>query len=394
MSPESFYADLPSLGDFLDITDVRKFVSVPSDWQIIVTDITNSTQAISSGLYKEVNFIGAASIVAILNIAKNIDIPFVFGGDGASILIPPSLVAAAETALLVTQNLAKTQFDLHLRVGRVPVLTIEQQQYEVKIAKLKISENYQQAIFTGCGLTYATELVKNPATTNIYQINSKLVNENADFSGLECRWQTIPSKQGEIVTLLVMATGNSAEEASWIYKQVLEQIKAIYGEDRELHPIAAENLQLTLNENELLPETKWRSKSDSWLERQLYLSTIKMGNYLGKFLMGLKVKTKDVDWGNYKENTIANTDYKKFDDILRMVIGGNALQRKKLNNYLDSQYESGKLVYGLHKSDRAIMTCLVFERNGRQVHFVDGADGGYALAAKAMKERINQRSTG
>jgi hypothetical protein len=34
------------------------------------------------------------------------------------------------------------------------------------------------------------------------------------------------------------------------------------------------------------------------------------------------------------------------------------------------------------------MTCLVFDRDGRQVHFVDGADGGYALAAKKMKERM------
>jgi hypothetical protein len=36
------------------------------------------------------------------------------------------------------------------------------------------------------------------------------------------------------------------------------------------------------------------------------------------------------------------------------------------------------------------MTCLVFERGGRQVHFVDGADGGYALAAKDMKQRMKE----
>jgi hypothetical protein len=34
------------------------------------------------------------------------------------------------------------------------------------------------------------------------------------------------------------------------------------------------------------------------------------------------------------------------------------------------------------------MTCLVFERNGRQVYFVDGADGGYCYAAKVMKTKL------
>jgi hypothetical protein len=31
------------------------------------------------------------------------------------------------------------------------------------------------------------------------------------------------------------------------------------------------------------------------------------------------------------------------------------------------------------------MTCLVFNRHGGHVHFVDGAQGGYAMAAAQMK---------
>ncbi len=81
-------------------------------------------------------------------------------------------------------------------------------------------------------------------------------------------------------------------------------------------------------------------------------------------------------------------DYKKFDDTLRMVISGTTRQRESLTRWLDGRYRAGELVYGLHTSDRAIMTCLVFERMGRQVHFVDGADGGYTLAARAMKKRL------
>jgi hypothetical protein len=74
-----------------------------------------------------------------------------------------------------------------------------------------------------------------------------------------------------------------------------------------------------------------------------------------------------------------------------MIIAGSETQRRKLTRYLEENYRQGKLVYGLHISDRVIMTCLVFERNGNQVHFIDGADGGYAIAAKGMKQRINSK---
>ena len=33
-----------------------------------------------------------------------------------------------------------------------------------------------------------------------------------------------------------------------------------------------------------------------------------------------------------------------------------------------------------------LMTCLIFERMGSQVHFVDAADGGYAMAAVGLKK--------
>jgi len=387
MSTEYFYSQLPVLADFLEITNFRNFVSVPPDWQILVTDVIASTKAIESGRYKEVNLIGATSIVAILNIAKDIELPFVFGGDGASILIPPSLVNQAKLALLATQNLAKQAFQLDLRIGIVPVSAVNNHKYQVQIAKLKVSENYHQAVFTGYGLTQATELVKNP-DRDIYQIKNNHPLTEADFSGLECRWQDIPSSKGEIVSLLVMATASKITEANYIYRQVLEKITEIYGEDTDLHPISASNLHLTLNEKALWKETKIRAFRRNWLDQQLYLSKIKWETYLGILFLNFKPKIGEVDWGKYKDILLQSTDYKKFDDILRMVIAGNDRQRQRLTSYLETQYQAGKLVYGIHTSDRALMTCLVFERSGRQVHFIDGADGGYALAAKGMKKQI------
>lgn len=88
MKTESFYANLPILDNFLEITNSDNFHSVPSDWHVVITDIISSTKAIEEGRYKQVNLLGASSIAAVLNIASEIEIPFVFGGDGATLLIP------------------------------------------------------------------------------------------------------------------------------------------------------------------------------------------------------------------------------------------------------------------------------------------------------------------
>ncbi|XWK90064.1 MAG: DUF3095 domain-containing protein [Phormidium sp.] len=388
MSTDYFYSELPALADFLEITNSKNYVSVPADWQVIVTDIVGSTKAIESGRYKEVNLIGACSIVAILNIATDFEVPFVFGGDGASLLIPPSLLPQAKAALLATKILAKQEFQLDLRVGIVPVSVVNKNGYDIKIAKLKVSKNYQQAVFNSYGLTHATDLVKNPDYAVIYLVKEHEYQPKADFSGLECRWQDVHSQHGEIVSILVLATSSEPKEVNCIYRQLLNKFSEIYGKETDFHPIPLANLKLTFDERKLMLETKVRSPVGNWLQQQWYLSKIKLENYLGAFFMNFKLKVSDMDWGEYKNLFLDSTDYKKFDDILRMVIAGNSEQRQQLTKYLETQYQQGELVYGLHNSDRAIVTCLVFERNGRQVHFVDGADGGYTLAAKAMKKRM------
>lgn len=48
--------------------------------------------AIRSGLYKAVNILGVSVITAVVNVAKPLTIPYMFGGDGASLCIPPALV--------------------------------------------------------------------------------------------------------------------------------------------------------------------------------------------------------------------------------------------------------------------------------------------------------------
>jgi hypothetical protein len=79
----NFYANLPLIESFKDISNDTLYENVPSDWYILATDIKDSTIAINNGKYKDVNMIGALCIISILNIDKELDLPFIFGGDGA-----------------------------------------------------------------------------------------------------------------------------------------------------------------------------------------------------------------------------------------------------------------------------------------------------------------------
>jgi len=388
MYTDTFYSEITTLNDFIEITNSQGFSSIPQDWYIVITDIMGSTKAIESGRYKDVNILGICSIIGVLNLAKKIEIPFVFGGDGASLLIPPSLFSEVKQVLLATQRMAQQEFNLSLRIGIVPVTTVRKANYDVKVAKVRVSQNYTQAVFKGGGITYATELIKNPETRELYSLKSSDVFPQADFSGLQCPWQSIPSKHGEILSLIIMAKNSTSEQGNQIYKQVLEKIQLIYGEAINCHPVDSANLKITLKSENLYSEAKVINNSKGLWYKKLYLWMKK----IRLFLMKIKIKLGLVDWEAEKKLVMYDTDYQKFDDTLRMVISGNSAQREKLTEYLEKQYQSGKLLYGIHVSDRVLITCLVYESQSRHIAFVDGADGGYALAAKSLKEKLRLNS--
>lgn len=395
MTTDLFYNELPYLDDFIEITDLSKFQPVPADWYVVITDVVHSTQAIEAGRYKDVNYLGACSIIAVLNVAKKLEIPFVFGGDGASLVIPPSLYVVTKQALLGLRKLAKEEYNLDLRVGAVPVEEITSTGYEVKIAKWRVSENYSQAVFIGGGLTYATDLIKSPVTSHLYQYSCSkegFPHNKVNLEGLECRWQDIFSKSGETVSLIVKTTDENLESSRQVYRDLLEKIYMIYGNESYYHPVTQDTLKLSFSYSNLRSEINSRTQGKGLLNKFLCFLKLALINFLGLLLMKIKPQLGNVDWGKYKDILLCTSDYQKFDDLLRMVIASNAKQRKKLVQYLEKQFRAGKLVYGIHKSNRALMTCLVFERSGRQVHFVDGADGGYTLAAKAMKQKIKYQS--
>ena len=386
---ETFYEALEARSQFSAVAEPDAYVAAPDDWLIAVTDIRNSTEAIENGHYREVNLVGASSIISLLNLAPETDLPFAFGGDGAATLIPPDLRDQAAQALAATRKMADREFDLSLRIGLVPVSDVRGPDTDVRVAKVQVSPDYNQASFYGGGLARAESFIKADDTSSRHRIDPADASPDADFTGLECRWEDIPSQHGETVTLLVTATtGDEAEDRS-VYRRVIQTINDLYDGAERYRPVTPDTLEPTYSLERLEGETKVRSEP-GWLNRLQYRLDIWWRNVALDYFVEHQVETgSGVQWDEYVKKLVATSDFRKYDDTLRMVIAGTPAQREALTERLMAAYEDGRLAYGLHVTDRALITCVVFDRMGRQVHFVDGADGGYARAAKDLKRRLD-----
>jgi hypothetical protein len=389
-SSESFYADLPIFREFLGVADEKNFHNVPDDWLVVVADIKGSTKAIEGGRYKDVNILGASSIIAVLNSVQNIEIPFVFGGDGASFVIPQSCRKSVEKALNGTRSLAQAGFDMELRIGIVPVKIIVEGGFRVRIAKMQVSPWGTLAMFSGGGLAYAEKLIKDMQTSATYEIptgSNHSEDENL-FDGLECRWEPIRSQRGETVCLMVLAQGDNELKNAETYSSFIEEIRKIYGTQKDYSPISPSQMKVTLNAKLLASETKVRTFNKNFFTCLIYPVFLRLSCVLGKIIFKLGLRVGDLDGEDYLNTLTKNSDFQKFDDTLRMTIDSKPEQRQQLVEYLEAQKEAGTLFYGIQISDSALMTCMVFDRKDRHLHFVDGASGGYALAAKQMKSQL------
>lgn len=409
---DHFYDRLPAFAEFRMLAEAERFVPVPPDWLIAVADVRDSTGAIEAGRYRDVNTVGALCIAALLNAAGDLDIPFAFGGDGAVIVLPPSLRARAEGALHGTRVLAAAEFGLRLSVGIVPVAGVYAAGERLAVAKFRVSEHYAQALLVGGGLACAERLVKSPETAARYAVpdDASESSYQPDYSGYSCRWRDVPSSRGESVSLLVQPLGDTDAAQREALRAVLAEIERTYGDARARHPISQRALRPALSGEAARREAKvfapgapapvrrrraWRTLSEVavtnlWIACRVRTAPGRLRSHFPRAAPDFP----PMEWGRYKDIIVEASDCQKIDGLLRMVIAGNARQRERLTDFLEAESRAGHLAYGLHIASATLMTCLVFQPNGRQVHFVDGAQGGYALAARSLKARLMSGGAG
>jgi hypothetical protein len=378
-SNEMFYSRLPvneiPLSELL--TEEHLFFNIPAGWHIIITDVKGSTAAVAGGKHETVNLVATGSIVAVLNIVykAEITVPFFFGGDGATFIVPASILEAALQALTLHRENTKKHFGLELRVGHVPVETVLTKGHSLKITKLKTSDLFSIPVILGDGLSYAEKIIKEED----YLLNTNPPAETElDMTGMECRWDKIkpPTNYDEVVSLLVLAKDNNRQAPA--FKKVVEVLNEIYGDDEKRKPITVDKLKLkaTLKKISRESKTKFGGNKTGWLIKTWF-----------KMLLGpLYFKTKSGK--TYLHQLVQLSDTLVIDGRINTVISGTAAQREQLSTALDRLEEQNEILYGLFASGESVISCYVRNMNEKHIHFIDGSEGGYTRAAGMLKKKL------
>jgi len=377
MTDDSFYSSLESFVTFDDIANSGYFAQVPEDWVLLVTDIRSSTEAIQDGKYRDVNTIGAASIVVIQNLLTDIDFPYSFGGDGASMLIPSQYREAAQLELAALRNIAELNFGLQLRVGAVPVKDLANEGASIQVAKFELHAKKCVAVFKGGGMTAADRLIKN--RPDLYEVPSTERN-SVNMDGLSCRWNEIPNTNGCIMSLLVAA---NPESNLTIYSDFITRLRKIFGgrisAANPVHPS-----RMTYRSASSCAQNERRFYSKLNLPGLFRRMEIQLCSWI--FDRGLPPLFFNKD--EYVKSMKLHSDYRKFDDMVRFTLDCSESQVADIREYLEDRKNLGELHYGIHISDSSLMTCYVHGvTDGNHIHFIDGGGGGYALAAKQLKQQ-------
>lgn len=383
ITPEyrDFYTELPSFERFSDGL-LQVSARIPDDWFVVMTDVVDSTGAIEAGKYKTVNMAGALPIIALARIYGNLQRPFVFGGDGMTFLVDPGHVDRVRLVLSRVLRDISGFFDLELRASVIPVRRLAMEGGDIRVAKMRVSSQYSQALLHGNGIQIAETILKDASgREDAYRLTPANDDAPVNYEGFTCRWADVPSPTGITAAIIVEPRGSSDPV------RILSNIEDIIGHDDEYHPLRVEGLHMGGR------KSSWRAaylvKSRGRKNFRYFLSLLAGGMMIAMtrlfYTLRIPVRIQIYDVNRLREQNIANSDFRKYEGSLKMIVALSEEKLALLRESLENARRRGELYYGIHSGTEAHMTCIATIDSGDDIHFVDAGGGGYALAARELK---------
>ncbi|HSI41050.1 MAG TPA: DUF3095 domain-containing protein [Xanthobacteraceae bacterium] len=373
------YEALPLITRFDGVVDETAYYPVPDDWSIALTDVVDSTSELLAGRYKTVNYAGAAVIAAVRNALGGAQVPFVFGGDGACVLLAPDQGTRADAALAATVAWTRDELGLVLRAARIGVGQIRAAGYDLKVARYAPSPDIAYAMFDGGGLAWADRALKQ----GLHAVEAAPPGTLPDLSGLSCRFEPSAARNGLVLSVMASPTGQDAAAAREVMERIIRLVESSPAMGR---PTPDEGPPLHWPPAGLELEAHATHKHGQSLASRrvaVYWQTL-----LAYLILRLRIPVGRFAPTRYLRQVAANADFRKYDDGLRMTIDCSEATAAAIERELRAAEAAGLVHYGLHRQNSALMTCIVpSPTSSNHVHFVDGSGGGYARAAQALKAK-------
>jgi hypothetical protein len=373
---DRFYNSIPVFRGFSSLMDPALYLPLPDDWTVGVADIVESTKAIAAQRYKAVNMAGAAVIAAVTNALQGREFPFVFGGDGASFAVSPDDLDRARDALAATASWVRDDLDLLMRVALVPVGAIRAQGFDVRVARFGPSVNLSYAMFSGGGLGWAEVAMKRGE----FAVQVAPQGTQPDLTGLSCRFEEIPATRGIILSVLVVPA-LSADPAA--FRKLIEDVVGLVERSPDAgRPVPPGGPPLRWPPSGVDYEAR-AARGGTLLKRRAFVLANTLFAYV---VMRFGITVGNFVPKHYVQQVVENSDFRKYDDGLRMILDCTPELERALAQRLAAAASNGIIRYGLYQQDAAMMTCFTPSAiRSDHVHFIDGARGGYASAATALK---------
>jgi len=361
---------------FGGVVDAANYQPLPAGWALAAADVVGSTPAIAAGRYKAVNMAGAAVIAAIQNAVGRREVPFVFGGDGALVAVEPDEHDLARDALARVQTWVREDLQLGLRAALVPVDEIRAAGHDIRAARFELAPGVSYAMFAGGGANWADREMK----AGRFSVPAAPSGPRPDLAGLSCRFRPVRARYGTIVSII--AVPRDTIDLTRFSALVAELLALLGTQERDGHPLPDEGptfrwppAGIGLEVGALPRGRRTLGRARVLMEAGVARLSARRGRVIG-----------GVDARPHKADVAPNADFRKYDDGLKLTVDVSLAVSDEIEAMLARAAQDGVCRFGLHRQDEALVTCIVPSHTDRaHMHFVDGAAGGYALAASMLK---------
>ncbi len=341
------------------------FTAVPDDWWVIITDIKGSTRLTEAGHGEKINHIAAKTIAAVVNEAcgKAIHVPFVYGGDGGTILIPPVLLEQTGRNLTAIEQDAYENEHIALRVGAVSMRHLRNRGHDIHTLKTSIA-GHQSAQFIGSGMYQAEKILKDadtqthPEDAILWSHHTHGIHPHPDLSYLVCPYNPIKTKDNRTIAVFLI---EPCHRSPAHIADILEQMATIMPNIHDISPFTKESLLMTLK------------NQDTTYKQQLSTNL-------------------DIEYATHGKY-YAKVDQIKIDHMIRGIVAITPDQYQRLTRLLTTHEQQGSICYAMKIGTHIRMICNVPSADAES-HWIDGTDDyTYTHVAKVFKTKKENHPT-